>query len=76
MHKYTKFLKWIAIAIQVMMPFFHKPSWCIEKFKDNKDMFENCGFNAGGIDDFYDDPYDLENKIPNVGIPASTVLRG
>lgn len=71
MHKYTKFLKWIAIIMLVMMPFFHKPSWCLQKFKNDNEMFETCGFNQTGIDYGYDDPYQLESKIPNVGIPAS-----
>ena len=72
LNKYTKVLKYFAISFQIFVPFFHKPLWCIERFK-NKDeaMFETCGFNVTGVYEEYDDEYGLESKMPNVGIPAS-----
>jgi len=43
-YKVTKFTKLVALGWLLLVPFFTKPRWCIEKFKDTP-QYDTCGFN-------------------------------
>ena len=61
------------------MPYFHKPEWCIVRFRDNSSKdYEWCGFNIN-FTDFGNDtngkkiPYNGSND--QVGIPSGAIKK-
>ena len=71
MYKATKLIKYVAIAELILVPFFTKPRWCIEKFKGTPE-FEHCGFYR----DFMSDPnYNADDEYKMVGYPSSRIIK-
>jgi hypothetical protein len=67
-------LKYVAILTLLIVPFLHRPHWCLEKFgqyqfsddPNEQKLFEWCGFNT----DFRETPTENDG---NVGIPRSNI---
>lgn len=55
------------------MPFFTKPRWCVQKFKESDPQYEWCGFNKNfdKVANYKD--LDSEAEGMSLGIPSSSV---
>ena len=78
-NRLLKPFKFVSILTLLIMPFFHKPSWCIEKYRNNytdnasKD-YEWCGFNVNfskpSINKTTGKPIPYDGSNAAVGIPS------
>ena len=72
MYKFTKFLKSVVIVILLLLPFFHKPRWCLDQFEEGTSDFDSCGFKPEGVNHYKKFMYDgEETDVEDVGIPSS-----
>ena len=75
-YKATKHFKVVALVILVLIPFFTKPRWCVDKWggktgTKNMEMYNTCGYNPNfaadaleqGLEDY------LLVGYPNSGSP-------
>jgi hypothetical protein len=55
------------------MPFFTKPRWCVQKFKETDPEYEWCGFNRkfNKVANYMD--LDSESEFLSLGVPSSSV---
>lgn len=56
----------------MMLPFFHRPKWCIEAF-EHKPEYQYCGFNYTFATAPAKGTYKQENDIDYVGYPSSNI---
>lgn len=74
LYKYTKFMRHVVVMTLLVMPFFHKPRWCLDQFEHDPQLLSTCGFKSGGINSEFRVIHKGETTdVEDVGIPASKI---